>query len=82
MKKHLFLLPLLFLQTAALSQKADKQPISYDTDYLLEEFRLPGGISGNNVDCITEGPYGFLWFGTHDGLIRYDGYEFVTYGPV
>ncbi|MBK8922172.1 MAG: GHKL domain-containing protein [Saprospirales bacterium] len=82
MKSKFILIVAIFLvQIAARSQQPGKPAISYDTDYLSEEFRLPGGIPGNNVNCIVEGPYGFLWFGTHAGLIRYDGYEFVTYGP-
>jgi signal transduction histidine kinase/ligand-binding sensor domain-containing protein len=73
---------LMVFQYSAFAQKAGKPVITYDSDYLPEEFRLPGGVTGNNVNCIVEGPYGFLWFGTHGGLIRYDGYEFVNYGPV
>ena len=52
---------------------------SEDSEYIIEEFTLPGGQFANNVNSIAEGPYGFLWFGTHGGLIRYDGNEFITY---
>ncbi|MBS1545739.1 MAG: hypothetical protein JST14_19025, partial [Bacteroidetes bacterium] len=48
-------------------------------DYAIEELRLPGGRLGNNVNCIVQGPDGFMWFGSHAGLHRYDGYEFTTY---
>ena len=50
-----------------------------DLDYVIEDFILPGGRLGNNVNAIVEGPYGFLWFGSHGGLHRYDGNEFITY---
>ena len=53
-----------------------------ELDYIIEDFTLPGGRLGNNVNSIVEGPYGFLWFGSHGGLHRYDGYEFVTYKNV
>ncbi|MCO6493645.1 MAG: hypothetical protein J5I98_34815, partial [Phaeodactylibacter sp.] len=47
--------------------------------YRIEEFRLPGGQPGNNVTSIVQGPNGFLWFGSHKGLHRYDGHDFITY---
>ncbi|MDF2192767.1 two-component regulator propeller domain-containing protein [Paraflavitalea sp. CAU 1676] len=34
------------------------------------------GLSNNSVRCIFQDHNGFLWFGTYDGLNRYDGYEF------
>ena len=60
------------------------QPVTPEEewDYVIEDFTLPGGRLGNNVNSIVEGPYGFLWFGSHGGLHRYDGYEFVTYKNV
>ncbi|MCB0595957.1 MAG: response regulator [Lewinellaceae bacterium] len=48
-------------------------------NYRIEEFRLPGGQPGNNVTSIVQGPNGFLWFGSHKGLHRYDGHSFITY---
>lgn len=37
------------------------------------------GLSHNSVFSILQDRQGYLWFGTHDGLNRYDGYEFVVY---
>ena len=37
------------------------------------------GLSMNNVNAIERDQYGFMWFGTEDGLNRYDGYQFVIY---
>jgi len=51
-------------------------------DYAIKEFTLPGGRLFNNVNAITEDPYGFLWFGTHNGIVRYDGYEFIIYTKI
>lgn len=31
------------------------------------------GLSANNVKCITQDHLGFMWFGTKNGLNRYDG---------
>ncbi len=34
------------------------------------------GLSQGSVDAIIQDRFGFMWFGTQDGLNRYDGYEF------
>lgn len=37
------------------------------------------GLSNNDVTCIFKDSAGFMWFGTYDGLNRYDGYGFRKY---
>jgi len=37
------------------------------------------GLSQSVVLCLLQDRRGFMWFGTEDGLNRYDGYSFVTY---
>ncbi len=37
------------------------------------------GLSQNFVSCIIQDQKGFMWFGTKDGLNRYDGHTFVVY---
>jgi ligand-binding sensor domain-containing protein/signal transduction histidine kinase len=46
------------------------------------EFKRIGtkdGLSQNIVQCIVKDQKGFMWFGTRDGLNRYDGYKIVVY---
>lgn len=46
------------------------------------KFQAPGIITGltqSNVTCILQDSRGFMWFGTRDGLDRYDGYEYTVY---
>lgn len=33
------------------------------------------GLSQSVVNCVTQDKKGFMWFGTDDGLNRYDGYD-------
>ncbi len=37
------------------------------------------GISNSSVTCIHKDKFGFIWFGTWNGLNRYDGYEMIVY---
>src|SRR5882724_9609104 len=37
------------------------------------------GLSHSNATCILQDNQGFMWFGTQDGLNRYDGYSFSIY---
>jgi len=37
------------------------------------------GLSQNTINCIYQDVYGFLWFGTQDGLNCYDGFNFTVY---
>ncbi|MEO6048300.1 MAG: two-component regulator propeller domain-containing protein [Candidatus Kapaibacterium sp.] len=37
------------------------------------------GLSDNYVLCAMQDRYGFMWFGTRDGLNKFDGYHFTIY---
>ena len=37
------------------------------------------GLSQSTVTCILQDSNGFMWFGTYNGLNKYDGYKFTIY---
>ncbi|HEY4785362.1 MAG TPA: two-component regulator propeller domain-containing protein, partial [Bacteroidales bacterium] len=43
---------------------------------------IENGLSNNAVTSICQDSKGFMWFGTYDGLNRYDGYNFITFRHV
>ncbi len=45
----------------------------------FEHISLDRGLSQSVVLAILQDQQGFLWFGTQEGLNRYDGYEFIVY---
>ena len=40
---------------------------------------INAGLSQNNVLCVLQDSRGFMWFGTRDGLNKYDGYQIIVY---
>jgi ligand-binding sensor domain-containing protein len=53
--------------------------LAQEMKIVFEHFNIRDGLSDGRVDCILQDSYGFLWFGTQDGLNRYDGYNFTVY---
>jgi len=45
----------------------------------FERVSIEQGLSQSTVQAIVQDRRGFLWFGTEDGLNRYDGYGFKVY---
>ncbi len=45
----------------------------------FDRLSLSDGLSQSAVAAIYQDSQGFMWFGTEDGLNRYDGYEFKVY---
>ena len=45
----------------------------------FEHINLEDGLSQGSVYCMLQDQKGFLWFGTQDGLNKYDGYQFTVY---
>ena len=55
--------------------------ISYSQidDLQFERISIESGLSQSTVLSIHQDQKGFLWFGTYEGLNRYDGYNFKVY---
>lgn len=45
----------------------------------FEHITSDNGLSQNTVMCILQDSRGFMWFGTWNGLNRFDGYSFKTF---
>ena len=54
-------------------QAQDTMPLQFD------HLTIEDGLSQSTVNCIYQDRRGFMWFGTQDGLNRYDGYNFKVY---
>jgi len=72
--KHLMIMraTLVFL-AIFISCKFSGQPL------LFENYTSENGLSQNSCFAISQDGFGFMWFGTQDGLNRYDGRHFKIY---
>jgi len=55
--------------------------ISYGQPLYFENYSSQQGLSQNSCYSIAQDGDGFMWFGTQDGLNRYDGKEFRVFWP-
>src|SRR5215470_13945771 len=46
----------------------------------FRHYDVADGLAHGRVTVIHQDAKGYLWFGTWEGLSRFDGYRFVSYG--
>jgi ligand-binding sensor domain-containing protein len=69
---------LLFIST---SSNAQIETITKTEDYIITKhsFSVEDGLAAREVTSAIEDKDGFIWFGTTNGLSRYDGNSFKTF---
>ena len=54
-------------------------PAKAITQYMQTSWTSESGLPQNSVQAIAQTKDGYLWFGTQEGLTRFDGVHFVSY---
>ncbi|GAB4012505.1 hybrid sensor histidine kinase/response regulator transcription factor [Spirosoma migulaei] len=58
-------------------KKSPQYPIANQFEHLS----IKDGLSSNSINCILQDRAGYMWFGTHEGLTKYDGATFTVFQP-
>lgn len=67
-----FLLSLLFIFSfSAIHANSDH--------YVIKQIKNSKGLSQSSVLCMLQDSEGYMWFGTSNGLNKYDGYNFTVF---
>src|SRR5690606_2098830 len=53
--------------------------LAYAQPFYFNHYQVEHGLSNNAVLCSAQDAMGFMWFGTKDGLNRFDGYSFKVF---
>lgn len=53
--------------------------IAYAQSYYFRNYQVNDGVSSNIITCIAQDVKGFMWFGTRNGLNRFDGTTFKIF---
>jgi signal transduction histidine kinase/ligand-binding sensor domain-containing protein len=51
-------------------------------NYRFQHLDIDDGLPQSSVICTFQDSKGFIWFGTYDGLCRYDGKELKIFAPI
>jgi ligand-binding sensor domain-containing protein len=47
--------------------------------FVFHQIKVEDGLSQSTIYCMLQDSKGYLWFGTANGLNRYDGYNFIVF---
>jgi len=73
---------LFFLPLSLLAQTADTAPFSAGSPfskYQVDIWKVENGLPQNTVKNIIQTPDGYLWLTTHEGFVRFNGIDFLTF---
>jgi PAS domain S-box-containing protein len=63
----------------ALNAYAIKPSFQGDPTYLIDYWETEDGLPENSATAMVQTPDGYLWFGTFNGLVRFDGVSFSVF---
>src|SRR6185503_3857756 len=53
----------------------------FPEQYLTDVWTADDGLPDSSVTAIAQTPDGYLWIGTYNGLVRFDGLRFAVFDP-
>ncbi|TVP98114.1 MAG: hypothetical protein EA359_18720 [Balneolaceae bacterium] len=74
-----FTAAVLFILTGLLSVMHASQVRPQNRDYVITSYGLEDGLPQSTVNSLLQSSDGYLWIGTHGGLVRFDGAAFRVF---
>ncbi|MCR4823394.1 MAG: hypothetical protein K5873_11055 [Treponema sp.] len=78
-----FLLSVIFFGTIVSSvfSQANKNELILDflSDFVRKNWTTDDGLPGMSITTLMQDRKGYIWIGTYDGLVRFDGLDFKIY---
>lgn len=56
-------------------------PEKYLTQHVLNNWTTEKGLPQNSAYSIIQTKDGYIWFGTEEGFVKFDGFRFTVYNP-
>jgi ligand-binding sensor domain-containing protein/serine phosphatase RsbU (regulator of sigma subunit) len=78
-KKQLFYLGFLLVFLILPIQVYGLDPNRLITQYIIDSWQTKDGLPQNSANCIIQDKNGYVWFGTEEGLVRFDGIKFTVF---
>ena len=70
---------LLLAGVLALASLAGGQAVLPSATYVREHWTVADGLPINTITALVQTRDGYLWLGTNDGVVRFDGVRFTVY---
>lgn len=78
-----YIFPVLLLSTNIIAQPIainnQSAPPKALSQYVIDIWRNIEGLPNNAITSMLQTKDMFIWFGTYDGLVKFDGVNFITY---
>lgn len=78
-KKQLFYLVFLLVFLLLPKQAYSLDPNRLITQYIADTWQTKDGLPQSSANCIIQDKKGYIWFGTEEGLVRFDGINFLVF---
>jgi ligand-binding sensor domain-containing protein/two-component sensor histidine kinase len=69
----------IYLVVISFSLNSLGKNLSMENEYVFKHITVEDGLYQSAIFSITQDKMGYMWFGTANGLSKYDGYNFTVY---
>lgn len=75
----LFISLLVLFPAFSVSDGMEEVDTQYFDDFVHKNWTTSDGLPGMTITTLIQDKKGYIWAGTYDGLVRFDGVEFTVY---